>query len=320
MKYNSGSRIITSKGLFLVLIGIFWLEIHTGAALAEAYHLGPGDMITLTGLRAEDLSGKPIKVGDDGRVVIPPFGSVLVAGLSLRDAEAAVSVRLESFFHNPQITLSIVEYASRPVSVMGAVNKPGVYYLHGPQRLADLISLAGGPRPDSGYRVTVTRRENEGAIALPGARHSGETFVADISLTDIMSGSTPGGNIDIRPHDLIAVPQARMIYVVGDVKKSGGFVLGELENVTLLQALSLAEGLIPTAATAHAKILRQAGKASRTEIAVDLRKILRGKGNDVPMVENDILFIPSSTGKKAAFRALDALLQAGTGMAVWRRF
>ena len=306
--------------MIINILILFCLPLQAQPGPAESYLLGSGDTVALTGLRAEELTGKPIRVGDDGQIVVPPFGAVRVAGLSLRDAEAVVAARLGVYFQDPQVNLSVVEYASQPVSVMGAVNKPGVYHLRGPHRLAELISMAGGPRHDSGYRVTVTRRASEGPLTTPGARQSGDTYVADISLTDIMTGAAPAGNINIRPHDLIAVPQARMVYVIGDVRKSGGFVLGEQENVTLLQALSLAEGLQPTAATARTKILRQTGKAQRTEVAVDLKKILTGKGSDVPLLENDILFVPGSTGRKAAFRALDAAVQIGTGVAVWRRF
>lgn len=284
-----------------------------------AYRLGAGDTVVMSGLRAEEISGKPLKVNEEGMLNLPPFGTVRVGGLPVREAEKAVAAKLAEYFNDPQITLAVAEFASQPVSVMGAVTKPGVYQLRGAHRLAEVISMAGGPRQDSGYRVTLTRRAAEGQIDLPGAKTNGDTFTADVSLTDIMNGANPAGNIEIRAHDLIAVPQARMVYVVGDVRKAGGFVLGEQENVSLLQALSLAEGLSPTAATANARILRQVGKSGRTEIPVDLRKILRGKASDMAMLENDILFVPGSTGKKAGLRVLDAATQIGTGVVIWRR-
>jgi polysaccharide export outer membrane protein len=110
-----------------------------------------------------------------------------------------------------------------------------------------------------------------------------------------------------------------MVYVIGDVKRSGGFVLGEHQSISVLQALSLAEGLSTGADTRHAKILRLKRDADqREELAVDVKDVLNGKKPDVPLLGDDILFIPGSTGKKAALRTLEAAIQAGTGAAIWR--
>jgi len=111
-----------------------------------------------------------------------------------------------------------------------------------------------------------------------------------------------------------------MVYVVGQVSRAGGFVLHENETISALQALSLAGGLDRTASPKNARILRSAGNAaSRTEIAINLNKILQGRSPDVPMQPNDILFVPASGSKKVAVRALEAAIQVGTGIAIWRR-
>jgi len=110
-----------------------------------------------------------------------------------------------------------------------------------------------------------------------------------------------------------------MVYVIGEVKRSGGFVLGEHQSISVLQALSLAEGLNGTADTRHARILRLKRDADqREEMAVDVKDVLTGKKPDVALQGDDILFIPGSTGKKAALRAIEAAIQTGTGMAIWR--
>src|SRR4029077_10847868 len=97
------------------------------------------------------------------------------------------------------------------------------------------------------------------------------------------------------------------------------FVLGEKQTVSVLQALSLAEGVEHTAAPSNARLLRQSkdGQA-RAEIAVDVKRILTGKSPDVPMQGGDILFIPGSTGKKAFLRGLETAIQTGSGIAIWR--
>src|SRR5262249_28117068 len=113
--------------------------------------------------------------------------------------------------------------------------------------------------------------------------------------------------------------KADMVYVIGEVRRSGGFVLGEHKSISVLQALSLAEGISNTADTRHAKILRlKRGADEREEVPVDIKDMFKGKKQDVALEADDILFVPGSTGKKAALRSLEAAIQTGTGLAVWR--
>ena len=100
---------------------------------------------------------------------------------------------------------------------------------------------------------------------------------------------------------------------------AGGFVLGEHQSISVLQAISLAEGLNVGADARHARILRLKRDADqREELTVDVKDVLNGKKPDVALQGDDILFIPGSTGKKAALRTLEAAIQTGTGMAIWR--
>jgi polysaccharide export outer membrane protein len=143
--------------------------------------------------------------------------------------------------------------------------------------------------------------------------------VAEVNLKKIMEAKNPEENIQIFPHDVISVPKAEMVYVIGEVKRSGGFVLGEHQSISVLQALSLAEGLNGGADTRHARILRLKRDADqREEMPVDVKGVLNGKKPDVPLRGDDILFIPGSTGKKAALRSLEAAIQTGTSLAIWR--
>src|SRR5258708_25559722 len=128
-----------------------------------------------------------------------------------------------------------------------------------------------------------------------------------------MEAKNPEENIQIFPHDVISVPKAEMVYVIGEVKRSGGFVLGEHQSISVLQALSLAEGLNGTADTRHAKILRlQRDADRRQELAVDVKGVLAGGKPDVALQGDAILFIPSITRKKAPMRTLEAAIQTGT--------
>ena len=118
--------------------------------------------------------------------------------------------------------------------------------------------------------------------------------------------ATPLKIFTSKPNDVISVPDAQLVYVMGYVKKSGGFMIRDKEHITALMALSMAEGAAPTAAPQNGRILRrQAGSANRQEIPVDLRKMLDGKAPDVPMEPGDIWSFPTAFPKTQLCEALN---------------
>ncbi len=289
----------------------------------STYLLGADDQLQISGPEPDEAAGPPKIVGVDGQgdIQVALVGRVHVAGMTVQQAEQEVNKKLAVYVKKPQATIDVKELRSQPASVLGAVNQPGVHQVAGHKTLLEMISLAGGVRPDAGYSIRITRQVEWGCIPLPGATldASGQFTVAQVKLQDIMEAKVPEENIQIFPHDVISVPKAELIYVTGDVKKSGGFILGEKQNMSVLQAISMAEGLGQAPDTKHAKILRMTpGADKRTEIPVDLKTILAGKGQDVPLQGNDILFVPDSTGKKIAIRALEAAITTGTGVAIYR--
>jgi polysaccharide biosynthesis/export protein len=149
---------------------------------------------------------------------------------------------------------------------------------------------------------------------------TGEFSTAELNVKSVMEAKNPEENINVLSNDVITVPKADMVYVVGAVHKSGGFLLAEKEQISVLQAVSLAEGLDKIARAKGARILRQSSPgAERTEVQVNVEKILDGRDKDVSLQANDILFIPNSLAKSTTARILDAALQAGTGMAIYGR-
>jgi polysaccharide export outer membrane protein len=288
--------------------------------LRSNYVLGPEDELEISGPELEELA-KPMRVDSDGTILVPLVGRVPVAGLTVQECEHELTRRLSAYFREPQVALTVRELRSQPVSVLGAVKAPGVYQVRGHKTLLEILSLAGGIREDAGYSIRITRKREWGCIPLSDALPdpTGEFSVASVNLQAILQAENPQENIPILPHDVVTVPKAQMVYVIGEVRRSGGFVLGEKKSVSVLQALALAEGLTGTADTRHAKILRVDSAADqRREIAVDVKGILAGKKEDVPLQSNDILFIPGSTGKKAVLRAVEAMVQTVTGIAIWR--
>lgn len=297
------------------------LKEKCGSQVRSTYLLGPDDLLEVSGPELSDMANKPARIDGDGDIQVPLVGRIHVSGLTVQQSERELNKVLSTYIRHPQVVVTVTELRSLPVSILGAVNTPGVHQVQGHKTLLEMLALAGGVRSDSGYSVRITRQVEWGCIPLPKTEldASGRFSVAEVNLKKIMEGKNPEENIQIFPHDVISVPKAEMVYVIGEVKRSGGFVLGEHQSISVLQALSLAEGLNGTADTRHAKILRLKRDADqREEMAVDVKDVLNGKKPDVPLRGDDILFIPGSTGKKAALRTLEAAIQTGTGLAIWR--
>ena len=286
------------------------------------YVLGAGDQITVRAMNVEEIPDKPVLIDMSGYVRLPVIGRVRVAGLTISQVENELAKRLTSYVLRPDVSVSVTEFHSQPVSVIGSVRTPGVQQVQGRKTLIEMLSLAGGLDPTAGTTLKITRRLESGRIPLPTASDdpTGKYSVAEVSLKSILDARNPEENILVKPNDVISVPRAETIYVIGQVHKAGGFVLNDRESVTVLQALAMAGDLDNTARPQDSKILRRSSEgASRTEIAVDLRSIREGKARDVPMQSDDILFVPSSASKKAGIRALEAVIQMGTGMVIWRK-
>ena len=292
-------------------------SVDGGAAL-----LGPEDQVTIRVLDDDEIPDKSFRVDSEGFLHIPLIGEVKASGLSTRQLEAVLAGKLKTFVKDPQVTVTQTESHSHPVSVLGAVNAPGVHQIEGPKRLLEVISMAGGLRPDAGSTARITRQSGWGEIPLPSARQdlSGKYSVADIDLDSLMRGNHPEQNILIDPQDVISITKADLVYVLGEVKKAGGFPILAHERISILSALGLAEGMASTAAPRSARILRESTDGpNRTAIPVNLAMILQGKAADVPLQPNDILLVPRDNARLFAIKAAEAAVAVGTGLVIFKR-
>jgi len=291
-------------------------------SLRTAYTLGPEDQLLIRALQVPEISEKPVRIDTGGFVRLPMVGRVQASGLTVEQFENELSRRLQEFIKEPEVAVTVTEYRSQPVSVLGAVRTPGVQQVQGRKTLLELLSMAGGIDAEAGHSVKITRRKEYGPIPLESAKpdESGAYGIADVDLSSLLEARNPRENIEVKPYDVITVPRGALVYVMGQVKRPGGFVLRQQESVSALQALALAEGLDRTASPQNSRILRNVpGAPQRSEIYVDLRKILSGKSPDIALLPNDVLLIPNSVPKSAMIRGLESALQIGTGIAIYRR-
>ncbi len=285
------------------------------------YLLGSGDQISVWALGAEEISGKPIIIDPNGYIDLPLVGRVLAGGRTVDELKAELVSKLKVFIREPEVSITTTEYRSQPISVMGAVKEPGVKQLQGSKTLFEVLSMAGGPTADAGPKVHITRNLEYGTLPLPTAKAdpSGRYSVAEVSLSGVLAADHPQDNIEVQPNDVITVPRAEMVYVIGEVNKPGGFILNDKESMSVLQALSLAGGTTRFAKTNSARVLRPDAGGNRTEVALNLKNVLAGRANDVPLKSQDILFVPNNATKAATIRALEAGIQLGTGVLIFRR-
>jgi len=273
------------------------------SATAHPLQISSGDLLDLNVFDTAELSGK-FRVDERGDISLPLAGFIPVAGLTAEQAALAIETRFrqKDILKDPHVSVTILEYATQGVTIMGEVRNPGVYPLLGTHDLLDLISAAGGLTSEAGRTVTVTHRGD--------LDHPVVTKVAG------QPGSMPGVKIDIWPGDTIAVSHAGTIYVLGDVGRPGGFLIKNDDRLTILQAIALAQGTNRTAALGRVKVIRKTDTGPE-ELLVSLKKILTSNAPDERLSDGDILFVPSS-GAKNALHSVEEILPAAAGASIYR--
>jgi polysaccharide export outer membrane protein len=267
---------------------------------AHPLQISTGDLLDVNVFDTPELSAK-LRVDDRGFVTLPLAGELQISGLTAEQAGREIETKLVStdILKEPHVSVTVLEYATQGVTVLGEVKSPGVYPLLGTHTLLDLISAAGGVTANAGKAVTITHRE--------------QPDKPEIVRVETKPGSTIAFNVDVRPGDTIVISHAGIVYVVGDVGKPGGFLIENNNRLTVLQAMALAQGANRTASLNSAKLLRNTDDG-REELSVPLRKILSNKAPDPALNDGDILFIPASAAKAT----LHEVLPAVAGAAIYR--
>ncbi|MDX1979563.1 MAG: polysaccharide biosynthesis/export family protein [Bryobacteraceae bacterium] len=281
----------------------------------QGVRIGPEDTVSIYALGAEEIS-KNWRVGVSGDIILPMLGPIKAAGLSTEELEQVLSQRLKQYIKEPHVSVFIAEFRSQPVTVVGAVNKPGTLQMEGAKTLFDILIRAGGPK-DSGPAVTVTRSLSVGPISFPGAHPSpdGKYSVVELDLPEVMEGRGAAANLTVFPLDVISVSekkQPKLIHISGEVHRPGSVELVTQESVSLMKVLALAGGLTSTASPKRTMIMHVNAEGKQTSQAViDLEKTMKGKAKDVELVSGDIVIIPSSRMTTYIQSATTSAISAG---------
>jgi polysaccharide export outer membrane protein len=274
----------------------------SGFGSGAAGPIGAGDLLEMSVFDTPELSGK-MRVSNTGDILVPLVGSLHVAGMKAEEAQNLIRQKFidGGFLKDPQVSVFVAEYATQGVSVLGEVKNPGIYPAFGSHHLLDYISQAQGLTPLAGTAVTITH-ETQGAP----------------QRVKLQAGTTPKpeNNPVIQPGDTIYVERTGVVYVVGDVAHPGGFPMDHDDQLTILQAIALAQGTNSTAARSSARLIRTSAQG-RQEIPVNLKKILTSKATDLELQDNDILFVPSSTAK-LTLRDFENALPAASAASIYR--
>jgi polysaccharide export outer membrane protein len=301
------------------------------ATLASAHStdspIGSGDLLHIDVFDIPELS-REIRVGDGGSISYPLIpGKIRAAGLTPIELQESLERLLieNGLVSHPQVSVFVKEQNSQPVSVVGAVVHTMVYQVIRPTSLLEVLAAAGGISDDAGSIVMITRPAPAGAPATKPisatADNNDDQQIITIRLQDLLESGNAVFNIPIFGGDVVSVPRAGIVYVLGfGVAQPGGYVLqSHGEQITALKAVALAHGMTTFAKADSAVIMRSnPATGNRDQIPVHIKAIENHKEDDVPMKSNDILYIPDSRGLKVLARTGEAAIGIGSGIAVYR--
>jgi polysaccharide export outer membrane protein len=274
------------------------------------YRIGSDDQLDIDVFEIMELAATP-RVSGSGTISLKFIGNFQAGGLTPQELERAIEKALQDqkLVNEPHVTVTVREYASQPVSIMGAVNMPNIYQIKGQKTLFSMIAQAQGvDQARVGRTIQVIRAPRESGS-------SRESITIDIA--DFQRGNVDL-DIPIYANDTINVQFAGSVFVVGEVMRPEEHVLRNGKNITVLQAMSTSGGPTKEAKKKDSKIIRVHQDGSREEIKVDLDKIYQGKVDDIEMMPDDILFVPPNKVRAIVNQTLQNTIGVVTGRLIYR--
>lgn len=317
------------------------------------YVIGNGDLVSIQVFDVPEMT-RDLRVSQTGTIALPLLPVRLhLSGLTEVQAEVKIAEVLQSngLVSHPQVSVSVRERKSKPITVVGAVGHPMVYQADRQITLLEVLAEAGGVANDAGDTIIVTRRvpdtlagstepassssENAPSDAPANSRPSPQgspgaeapppvapptlNNTITVNLNQLLESGDTTGNIVLEAGDVVTVPHAGIIYVLGAVTRPGGFVVSnDRAQLTALKVLSLAGGPTRTARLGRAVVVRRDAGGQQHEVALDMSKVMKFKAEDLQLRPSDILYIPSSATKQALLRATEMGLGIASAVALYR--
>lgn len=240
----------------------------------SGYRVGPGDVLQIAVYGHEEMSQVAV-VQQDGSILAPLLGTIPAAGATTEELQERIAARLaKGFVRGAQVSVTVRDYRSKVVNVVGEVARPGTYPLAGETHIVEILARAGPLSPNAGSEILILRRAPTSGRAGPGAatpagadpaRPSGTVIHVDVS-------SLQAGRLDqnavLEPNDTVFVPRAAQVFVTGEVKNPGAFTFRE--GMTVRQAVALAGGFSQDASKGGARLVREvAGKPKTVKVKLD---------------------------------------------------
>ncbi len=264
------------------------------AAPLGDYVIGPGDVVDIKVFKQPDLTGR-FRVGDSGSVELLFIGKQPLAGLTESEAADLLRQELRKYLRQPEVSVTVAEFNSRLVTVIGAVRSPGRLPLRRAMRLLDVIALSGGLIEDSSRFVNIIRyvpRPATETPATPDEDAPPDVEIIPVNIDEIIAGNAQH-NLLLQAGDIVSIPRADVVYLAGNVRKPGPLMARN--PVTVTQAIAMASGFADGAKRNDLRLYRTVpGKLEREEIKISLAAIQSGKQKDLVLQANDVLYVPHS--------------------------
>jgi polysaccharide biosynthesis/export protein len=277
------------------------LSIQPLIAQKESLLIGPGDLIQVDVLDTPEME-QQVRVTDDGQAPLAYIGNVQVGGKTPSAAAQAIQALLisKNVMNHPQVAVRVQEYATQDVSVLGQVRTPGSYPLTTPQPVLRVLSLAGGVTEIADRQVTVKRHGSSEEL----------TYSLSNDPTKMLT------NMMVNPGDIVIVPKAPIIYIMGDVGRPGGYAMSSNEShLTMLQAIARAGSANKTSVASKVRLIRTTAQGEK-EIPIRLDAMEKGKIPDMELLPNDIVYVPFSWMKNIAMSG-SSIAASTAGAAVY---
>jgi polysaccharide export outer membrane protein len=269
---------------------------------AQRYRIGAGDVLDIRILNRPQLSREAVRVEGDGMIRMPLIdGEIQAACKSEGELSDDISKRYLKFYRNPQVAVFVKEYHAREVALIGAVNEQGRYQMQRRLRLLDLLSFAKGPSDKAGQTINIVRAPQTDVCENNDADQGG--FIS-LRLNDTLRGD-PKANPYILAGDIITIPEAEQVYVVGNVYNPKALPLKE--PISVSRAIAMAGGPLRDSKTDKIHIVRQQPNGGKTELYVNLNAIAHKNAEDVMLQPNDIVEVAESSGKSLIRSLLGAV-------------